>query len=185
MRSRTLPRLDPVAICDDYRAGVNVWDLARRHRCDSSTVSQVLKENGVFGLGEQRRREARRGPRPHLWTSAKRPEITDTTWAYMAGLFDGEGTLSHEAPGPRQRLGWRVAIAQLASTGLCEWIRETLGCGSVTNHRGARINEMGNWRSAAQLDVLFFLRGVEPYVRIKRTKTLEAIEAIARQLEGS
>lgn len=104
-----------------------------------------------------------------------RTDLSATTWAYIAGIFDGEGNLIHTAN------GWRVRISQVTATGLCQWLQETVGAGAFTviTHQPANRKPMLLWRCDRQADVLDFLLCVEPYVIVKRVITERAIAELS------
>jgi len=105
-------------------------------------------------------------------------ELDETTWAYLSGIFDGEGTLG-EING--EQVGWRLGVSQLKESGLCQWIHQTVGTGTCTPVTGkAHLAATGRrpmsvWRLHAQEDVRAFLVGVFPYSIVKRDRIEKAL----------
>lgn len=91
--------------------------------------------------------------------------MQDCDWAYIAGLFDGEGCLSCN----RYGLYYRVTITQKPREVL-DWLVETTGEGYIDgpNHKGVH-----RWRIFKAPVVRDFLEHVEPYCIVKR----EAVHA--------
>lgn len=120
------------------------------------------------------------GPAAHLWKPVPLLlEIPDTTWAYLAGIFDGEGFISTPRRRPTQLVGYRIGISQLASTGLCPWIQETLTYGTVCSHTSrSNPNLVQSWRGNAQSEVWHFLGHTLPYLRVKKDQAQEAYDTL-------
>lgn len=85
------------------------------------------------------------------------PELSSETWAYLAGFFDGEGCLTFPESGSPQ-----LTITQV-ETGVLYWIKDTTSIGKVSNKGGSA----SAWRLTNVHDILWFLRGVEPYLKVK------------------
>jgi hypothetical protein len=113
-----------------------------------------------------------RASRLHLPTDA-------ATVAYVAGLFDGEGSVV------RYENGRGTWIAQIGMTDLplMKWLAgfggtltvEPAGRGRDGHHRLA----LHRWRITAQAEVAEFLSAVMPYLRVKRERSIQAIGEIA------
>lgn len=95
--------------------------------------------------------------------------MTDTDKAYLAGLIDGEGTITlsrhHRGQSPQPRL----AIAN-NSLALLEWVRGKTGCGGIIRRqpRGERHNVSYVWQACLAGAVLGVLREVRPYLVLKK-----------------
>ena len=71
--------------------------------------------------------------------------IPETDRAYIAGLFDGEGSIylqesqreekKHKGPGYRYANAWRISMEiTMTDRSVIEWVHEVLGCGTF-NHK--------------------------------------------------
>ena len=71
--------------------------------------------------------------------------IPETDRAYIAGLFDGEGSIyykkvkekkkKHKGPGYREAYCWRISMEiTMTDRSVIEWVHEVLGCGTF-NHK--------------------------------------------------
>ncbi len=62
--------------------------------------------------------------------------IPDTDKAYIAGLFDGEGTITYKKYKEKKKNGtydcWRISM-EIAMTdrSVLVWVNEVLGCGTL------------------------------------------------------
>lgn len=166
---------------EDYQAGMTASAIARRDRVRIGTVAETLRKVGVF---EPWKRGAvtRSGPQPHHWQPTTwREDLPATTVAYIAGIIDGEGTIGHRDGPYDRRTGWRMSVAQLDSTGLCDWLVETTGVGEVqSTPRANRPRLVANWRVGRQADLVAALTATLPYLRVKRARAEEALAALHR-----
>ena len=97
-----------------------------------------------------------------------------TDLAYLAGIFDGEGYISPRRATQRGvvRMTYYLGIAN-TSTDLMEWLGR-IG-GNVYSCRLRTERQVYEWRICRQIDVLMFLRAIQPYLRIKRDKANRTI----------
>ena len=107
--------------------------------------------------------------------------IIDTNWAYAAGLFDGEGTVSLCQRGDGQ-------IISITSIGMTHqetimWLCEMFG-GSLLEDRGASAGKfpkrrrLWRWQRNGR-NALPFLRGVFPFLKTKK----DIVEVVISFLE--
>lgn len=84
-------------------------------------------------------------------------------WNYIAGFFDGEGSLTKNAN------GYRVSIPQ-THKGVLASIQAFTGRGFISEvrKRKAHWKNCWIWGISTQEDVLFFLKGVAPHVIVKK-----------------
>lgn len=95
-------------------------------------------------------------------------------WAYLAGLFDGEGgvTVSYKLEKGRStmRVMKYVSIAN-SDEDIIDWILAFVGFGgkyvSYPDGHNGRLRAVHIWRVANTEDMLTFLRGMQPWSRIK------------------
>jgi len=95
----------------------------------------------------------------------------ETDWAWLAGLVDGEGSITTSADRTGV-LGIRLAVG-LTDIGPVVACKEITGLGSITvfSLRDDRHADRYTWRIAGK-DVKFVLKRVEPYLRLKRPQAL-------------
>lgn len=100
--------------------------------------------------------------------------------AYLAGIIDGEGFITSSGKDGR----WRVGITNTDS-GLMEWLA-SMGGGTHLRERPKSWHKpCFQWTIQARADVVALLTAVEPYLRIKRSRALEALEATRAELDAS
>jgi len=96
-------------------------------------------------------------------------------WIWLAGFFDGEGTLcaavSGSRPGHRyDELGLRMSIAN-TNRGAIEFIYEKIGIGTV--HRvSEHANHLGNlpvyvWAVWGQREIVELMEKLQPFLKVK------------------
>lgn len=98
------------------------------------------------------------------------------TLAYLAGLMDGEGTITRKA----EYGYWVVKIAMMDGE-VIEYLSSLMGGTVSSHHRTIRERREHEWYVGRQLDVFRFLVAVLPYMRVnaKRSKAMLAIDEIA------
>jgi len=117
--------------------------------------------------------------------------LNETTAAYIAGLFDGEGSITYKQY-MRKRKGkekayptWNIQMEiSMTEYSIMVWILETLGCGSVTE-RPPHKTSMGKkmqyrWRCGYR-DAYYVCRVLWPYAHVKLPKMQKIIEHYAKQ----
>lgn len=109
----------------------------------------------------------------------------ETTIAYIAGLFDGEGTIRFQTG--KEYCQVKVEMSHLPTV---QFLHEM--CGGTLDKPRTRLNAAGTanrkttqtWWLSAQRDVLWFLLEIEPYLRAKRPEALAAIARINEALSA-
>jgi len=95
------------------------------------------------------------------------------SWGYVAGFFDGEGSVSYEPD---------LYTFSFANTDrdILEEIRQFLGCGTLSTHvhQSVRRKTMYQLRIRRHEDQVRFIEGVMPYMIIKTDKASSALEWI-------
>lgn len=108
--------------------------------------------------------------------------ISDTDWAYLAGLIEGEGTIGlypySNARPDSLKLSPRVVISMNTKQPV-KWIYETFGCiysgpKKVRTPRGLEIRY--RWATYQVEGCLLVLEGVLPYMKLKNIKAKEVIK---------
>jgi hypothetical protein len=169
------------AILVDYLDGMTVPALAQKHRRTNRTISRILRTAGVLGELQRRRDAAKRGqPSPaHLAKHDLAGSLDGPHWAYVAGFFDGDGTLvrrgaTHSSDGPAAKGHCRylLCIIQKDPTPL-KWLRGTLGVGRIHFANGTHRYEIASQRAVFEI-----LCALAPHLFVKRTAAQQAIETL-------
>ena len=98
-------------------------------------------------------------------------------WSYIAGFFDGEGSLTHNG------IGFRITIPQTNEEVLNE-IKDFTGVGNVIKLRKREVHWKDAWLYyiASKKDVRIFLKKMIPYLIIKKKSAIAAIPCLEKQL---
>lgn len=103
------------------------------------------------------------------------------TLSYIAGLFDGEGSVSINATGPRKNDGAVNVSHRLVvnisnnDEAIMFWLRTEMG--GLVHSSLSRLSTKRNYRWIAQgKNARIFLAAIHPYVRIKRERVGLALE---------
>ena len=153
-----LPKLEVV---EAYQNGYSFDRLARNHGCSSSTIRNRLKEWKI--PLESGRKSSYRDP------SIKIP-FDNSVLAYIAGLFDGEGTLS----------GIALEIGNNCRKVL-EYVKLHVGGGRIYKSFTKKGTPTFTWNLGVAADRYVFLRSLIPYMIIRKNDALEAL----RRLEAT
>ncbi len=96
--------------------------------------------------------------------------------AYLAGLMDGEGTVTRKA----ERGYWCVKVAMMDGE-VIDWLLAAMGGTASSHHRPDRTRREHEWNVSRQVDVFRLLVAVLPYMRVmaKRSKAVAAIDEIS------
>lgn len=97
------------------------------------------------------------------------------SWSYIAGFFDGEGSITHNGR------GFRVTIPQ-TNLGVLLEIKKFTGVGYVIKIAKRRAHWKTAWifYVASQRDVRSFLRRVQPNLILKRTRIARILKKLDR-----
>lgn len=108
--------------------------------------------------------------------------VTESELAYTAGFFDGEGTIMVR---DRIQKGCRnphhALVAKLCNTDrpILDWLQAEFG-GTVSIHaHGTDLRhrlDAWSWTLGGRLQVVTFLRAIEPHLRVKRKQAQLAIQ---------
>ena len=93
--------------------------------------------------------------------------ITETEKAYLAGLFDGEGTIGYYF-----KTALRYHLAQLAiyncDPKVMTWLKNRVSIGKVYLSKGKNANYKGwQWQLNSKSQIIEFLSNIRPYLIIK------------------
>ena len=119
--------------------------------------------------------------------------VTDADRAYIAGLFDGEGSVyytrkperkkKHKGNGYRMSNSMRISM-EIAMTdeSVIRWVHETLNVGSVIKRNVKGLNKAGKkyktqwrWRCTFR-EAYYVCRLIWPYVQVKLHKVEQVID---------
>ncbi len=98
-------------------------------------------------------------------------------WSYIAGFFDGEGSLTHNG------IGFRITIPQTNEEVLNE-IRDFTKIGNVIKLHKRKSHWKDAWLYyiSSKKDVCIFLKKIVPYLEIKKISAQNAIPNLEKQL---
>lgn len=100
------------------------------------------------------------------------------TLAYIAGLFDGEGSL------PRNSAGNHVVQIGMTDEPVIRWLASFGGSLKIDPAKrgsdGHARRVLYRWRLLAQVEVAQFLTAILPYLRVKRERAQECLLALER-----
>jgi len=98
-------------------------------------------------------------------------------WSYIAGFFDGEGSVTHNGK------GYRITVPQ-TNEDVLNKIRDFTGVGHVIKLRKREIHWKDSWLYyiANKKDVCRFLNKAGPYLVVKQKKALLAIKHLKKEL---
>ena len=107
---------------------------------------------------------------------------TETDIAYIAGLFDGEGTVDYKqrwekkAKGRRYKV-WRITVAlEMTDQHVLEWLHEVVGFGTL-NERKKRPGRKRIWRWRCSFrEALVFAKLLWPHAQTKLHKLEQIID---------
>jgi hypothetical protein len=175
-------------------------DLLKKEFPNVKTEDIVKKLNrtvgSVFGkaknLGLKKTREYLSRTKSEVSPSRKRTmeraeEIKKETsiqdLCYLAGLFDGEGSVTLYPKNDKWRLRRLRLEAQIANTNreVLEWIRNLMKLGSV--YKGSKANKqcyhyfVGDWQATV------FLEAILPYLKVKKNDVVEKLQKWRNQNE--
>jgi hypothetical protein len=152
-----------------------VSDLARALNRSKRSVAAMITRCGL-------RRNWR-----HPWNaSLKYPTVknmSDVERGYIAGLIDGEGTITFTTTNKRKIPRLRVFIAN-TSREIVERVREIIGCGSLYLVREKRQGKRGSWheiwhwQTSSLLDIKNLLQQISPILVGKKQHAQLALEYI-------
>lgn len=99
-----------------------------------------------------------------------------TTLAYIAGLFDGEGTVDLY---PRKdSRGGKVPYIGLGMTDkeVIYWLAKTIGGGVTMFQTYEKYKTCYKWRLQGVFDILSFLNAILPYLKVKKKNAEKVIQ---------
>jgi hypothetical protein len=99
-------------------------------------------------------------------------------WKYIAGFFDGEGSITHNGS------GYRITIPQ-TNFSVLNQIANSVGAGHVmrVNKRQKHWRQSWTYFISTQADVSRFLKKIYPYLIVKRSRAREVLKTIQPIIE--
>ena len=119
--------------------------------------------------------------------------ISETDIAYIAGLFDGEGSIDIKKRKEKKRAGtydcWRISMEiSMTDESVLRWVTEVLGCGTLTKKPRKGLRKNGTkylmqyrWRCTFR-DAFYVCRLLWPYAHTKLPKIQQVIEHYSKEL---
>lgn len=179
-----IPRKDTMKeqVVAEYLAGDTIKTLRKRYRCRVTKIMAILKEAGINAIAISNLRRTNK-PIRKLLKGGLPKTPTELEWAYIAGIFDGEGCLSFEYNNSLMQ-NYRVGISQKYIR-LLEWIQEKLGVGAIATRNRENGNHCSVFTLCAQRQVFEFLKAVLPCLIVKLEKAKEAIRLLQNRYDWS
>lgn len=91
--------------------------------------------------------------------------LTETEKAYLAGLFDGEGTIGYYC---KLKVGYHTASLAIYNTDarVMTWIKERIDFGGIYLNKGGK-HKAWQWQLNSKAQIQEFLTAIRPYLVIK------------------
>ena len=106
--------------------------------------------------------------------------------AYIAGLFDGEGSVTYKKYKEKKKNGtydcWRIVMEiSMTDYSVLVWVLETLGVGTIRpKKRPPGVKKQWRWRCSFR-DAYYTSLALWPYTHVKLDKIQQIIEHYARK----
>jgi len=119
--------------------------------------------------------------------------IRESDIAYIAGLFDGEGSIDIKKRKEKKRAGtyncWRISMEiSMTDESVLRWVTEVLGVGTLTKKPRKGLRKNGTkylmqyrWRCTFR-DAFYVCRLLWPYAHTKLPKIQQVIEHYSKEL---
>ncbi len=156
----------PLEIVRLYREGLSAPTIAKRFGVHRVTVQRYLKRLGIKRL-------------PGFRSVDFTPPPQKLICAYIAGLFDGEGSVCIRRNGSIQ-----VSIYNTHRETM-RWLHSLLGgylYGYLSTKKARKL--IWKWTRSGAANCRAFLQMVLPYLRIKRTRAIKAVSWVNDKLAG-
>lgn len=114
------------------------------------------------------------------------PNLSETDWAYVAGILDGEGCIRDQKQTHSRHVQPTIRVAN-TYLGLVEWLRKIFGgsiytdCRTSQPDRNPNWNQVWEWRRCSESAVYAILSGCIPYMIVKRDRALEIMTRIEKR----
>ena len=159
-------------VIDYYNSGSSIKKIAKYFHKRSSNISEILKNNKIDVENNRGDRigNTQRGSVSSTIYKSKGivSQLKREEWAYIAGVFDGEGNISFS----NKNLNVRITIAQ-KEVKLLYWLKDILGCGIVNL---AKNNCNNSYRINTTKEVYDFLLNVISFLIVKKDQAQNTID---------
>jgi intein-encoded DNA endonuclease-like protein len=100
------------------------------------------------------------------------------TWEYIAGFFDGEGSLTHNGK------GFRITIPQTNEEVLIS-IKDFADMGNIFKEKKRKVHWKDSWiyNISKQKDIYDFLNQIQKFVIVKKSKALAVLPELQYNIE--
>lgn len=149
--------------------GESVKALAREMGRDPTALYRMLKRRYGYRAADFRRA---------VWAPTYTPPTSETERAYLAGIFDGEGSLIFSDRSNVNRGLW-IARVSMTYEPLVRWLQSFGGTLVLRPPERAHYKPQFCWQISRQIDVKIFLEAVYPYLTVKRERADEALAFFA------
>lgn len=107
--------------------------------------------------------------------------MTDLQAAWLAGLFEGEGWITHTRNG-KIATRWQVGIS-MTDQDVIERVLEITGCGHITDHDRGKVlpgrKTVYRWCVSSKAEMIFIINSILPLLSSRRrSRALEALASI-------
>ena len=104
-------------------------------------------------------------------------EIDELDLAYIAGFFDGEGTITIHHRNSLDKINWYRVCASISNTdiSLLEYLKDLFGGHISTRIYGGNRKDMYQWQVTSK-DAVRFISVISPYLRQKSTQAEVSLE---------
>jgi len=146
-----------------YLLKERVDDIAKSENVDPMTIYRFLEQKGI-----QRKKSVYMQSRPFV-----KPNLSLYEIAYIAGLFDGEGTLFKQ-----QTKMWQLIICNTHRETI-EWLYRKIKGGGIykkTKIHKATKDRTLYWVMSKQRGVYWLVKRLKLFCKIKRKKILECLK---------
>jgi len=91
--------------------------------------------------------------------------LTHCEAAYIAGLIDGEGTVTLTRKNPNENRGLAITISN-TERAILQYVLDTIGAGKITNKRTAKANHTPSYTfHVSNRQALALLRQIRPFLK--------------------
>jgi len=115
----------------------------------------------------------------YIYKRREKNMLRDTDVAYMAGLFDGEGSITYKKYKEKKKTGvydcWRIVMeVSMTDRSVLQWMHDILGCGTLTKKPRPGHKMQWRWRCCFR-DAYYVARLFWPYAHTKLPKINQII----------
>jgi hypothetical protein len=153
------------------KRGYSQRQMAKIIGCRQTRIRRIQYELGI---------QPRQLAKHRLWKPTVK--IPEKEWkiGYLAGLIDGEGSLSVDKD-------YNMCSIFIANTSmlLVDWLQKNFG-GHICKFKKRRDNwsESYRWYASRTLDVKIILEAVIPYLTIKQDAARKMLEIVSKRIEA-